>query len=336
MNPDHTDLSNKIAQAKIQLPMPRLLAKLDLSKHAKKSAHCPFPGHDDKHPSFSIFKGNDGFWHYKCFVCEPEGGDEITFLGSWKGLSRSQAISLYLEMAGFPPCSPPMSREYPESPASPVSEGQASAVDREKTLRVLAARNACVAPNTAKGKRFKLARDLAAIEKGTGAPLTMEELKIAAYEWHGLSRSCLDPKQTRDEHLIALIAELTRVRYPTGENTLSLALENVSKLCLSVLPEIPDYPDADENCRRLAALHRELSLKNRGTHFLSYRDAAKVVPGMTHQQAYDITAVLERCGVIKIEDKGKAGPNSGKAAEFCYRLPRSEEGANDDDGLLEI
>lgn len=116
------------------------------------------------------------------------------------------------------------------------------------------------------------------------------------------------------------------MRYPTGENTLSLALENVSKLSLSVLPQIPDYPDADENCRRLAALHRELSQKNGGTHFLSYRDAAKVVPGMTHQQAYDITAVLERCGVIKIEDKGRAGPNSRRAAEFRYLLPEWKEG----------
>src|SRR6478672_99107 len=107
---EHNDLRQKIDEAKRRLPLPELLSRLGLGEHAKKSARCPFPGHEDKHPSFSVFLGEDGFWHYKCFVCEPKGGDEITFLAAWKRLSRSQAISLYLEMAGFPPSRPPVSR----------------------------------------------------------------------------------------------------------------------------------------------------------------------------------------------------------------------------------
>jgi len=40
--------------------------------------------------------------------------------------------------------------------------------------------------------------------------------------------------------------------------------------------------------------------------------------------------------VIKIVDKGQAGPNRRKAAEFRYLLPQSEDVAKDNDGLLEI
>ncbi len=83
---DHDDLVSKIAQAKLRLPLPELLAKLGLSDHAKKSARCPFPGHEDRHPSFSVFKGTDGFWHWQCFAGCGEG-DEITFLSQVRGTS---------------------------------------------------------------------------------------------------------------------------------------------------------------------------------------------------------------------------------------------------------
>jgi len=50
------------------------------------------------------------------------------------------------------------------------------------------------------------------------------------------------------------------VRVPTGEgDTLNKALEAVLKLSLSQLPMIPDYADAPESWRRIAALHHELS-----------------------------------------------------------------------------
>jgi len=57
-----------------------------------------------------------------------------------------------------------------------------------------------------------------------------------------------------------------------------------------------------------------------GIYFLSYRDAAKVYDGLSHQEAHTITFALARLGVIKIESKGKAGLNGREAAEFRYLL----------------
>jgi hypothetical protein len=68
-------------------------------------------------------------------------------------------------------------------------------------------------------------------------------------------------------------------------------------------------------------------------YFLSYRDAAKVCEGVSHQQAHTITGALVRLGVIKIVCNGKAGLNSGEAAEFRYLLPESESAEEDDDEI---
>jgi hypothetical protein len=114
---NHSDLKAKIAASKRRLPLPELMAREGLGERAKKSAHCPFSGHEDKHKSFSVFKGNDGFWHWKCHSRCGEG-DEIMFLRKWKGLSTPGAMSLYLEMAGFSPCIPPESHEYRKPRAS--------------------------------------------------------------------------------------------------------------------------------------------------------------------------------------------------------------------------
>jgi hypothetical protein len=256
---NHDDLQSKIAEAKLRLPLPELFAKLGLSDHAKRSARCPFPGHEDKHPSFSVFKGNDGFWHWKCHAGCGEG-DEITFLSQFKGISRREAISDYLEMAGFPRSRPPVPREYPESrcvaafpasralpefPASPaslesleslespvslVSEGQAAQGDMEPELKKLAARNACTNRTRTERRRFKLAQDLATVEKRTGKQLTLEQLRIAAYEWYRLSQPFLNVKNSCEDHLTALVAEIGKVRFPTGENRLATAIEKASQL----------------------------------------------------------------------------------------------------------
>jgi DNA primase len=177
-----SDLRQKIDEAKRRLPLPELMAREGLSEHAKKSAPCPFLGHEDKRPSFSVFKGADGWWHWKCFAACGEG-DEIAFLSKLNGLSRTEAISLYLQMAGFPPSRPPKSHEcrkslgspkclespkYHESLMYPMSNGQGLNGQTEKVLKTLAAQNACTEPNTARKRRFKLVRDLKAIEKGIG------------------------------------------------------------------------------------------------------------------------------------------------------------------------
>ena len=190
------------------------------------TARCPFHK-PDNHSSFSVFKGVDGFWHWNCFVGCGDG-DEIGFVATHYGTNRSDAISRYLDMAGLPP-SRPVSREYPESPASPaslsicisespcvsvspVSEGQGSDSGMEQELNRFAARNACTARNTARERRFKLLRDLKAVE-GTGRQLQMVELMIAFGEWHRLSLPFLDPKKTRSDYLAAFLAEFGRCGY---------------------------------------------------------------------------------------------------------------------------
>src|SRR5947208_429128 len=105
-------------------------------------------------------------------------------------------------------------------------------------------------------------------------------------------------------------------------------LKAFSKLSVSELPVIPGIPNADESWRRIAALHRELSrLCANGTYFLSYRDAAKVCDGLSHQAAHTLTFALARLGVVKIVRKGQARLNGGKTAEFRYLLtqPGNEE-----------
>jgi hypothetical protein len=296
MSADNDDLRWKIGEAKRRLPMPDLFERLGLSQHAKKTAHCPF--HDDKHKSFSVFQGKDGWWHYKCFAGCGEG-DEIMFLSKLKGLSRTEAISLYLQMAGFPPARPPKSHEchkslgspeclespkYRESPVYPMSNGQGLNGETEKVLKALAALNACTERNTARKRRFKLVRDLRAIEKGIGRELETADLMVAFNEWYRLSQRFLDIAKPQDDYLAAFLAEFRKVRVPTGEgDTLNKALEAVAKLSPDELPVIPGIPEAAESWRRLAALHRELSRLSGGkTYFLTCRDAAKACHGLSH------------------------------------------------------
>ncbi len=206
----------------------------------------------------------------------------------------------------------------------PVSGGRAAQGDMERELTKLAADNACTARKGAKTRRFKLARGLATIQMREGRKLAPSELITACGEWFERSRPFLEPKETFEEHLAALIAQVSKVRVPTGEGALAVARAKVAKLSVSDLPAIPDCPAAPETWKRLAAIHRELSVANGGnTHFLSYRDAAQAI-GVSPQQAHDITFTLEAFGVFKIVDKGQAGPNGGKAAEFLYLLPEAE------------
>jgi hypothetical protein len=198
-------------------------------------------------------------------------------------------------------------------PVSPVSGGQ----DLDAKLKRLAAQNACTQLNTARTRRFKLLRDLKAVQRQIGRNLQAAELATAFHEWYRLSLSFLDHAKTLDDYEAKFLSEFAKVRFATGEGRLATALENVAKLSANQLPIIPCKPNTPESWRRLAALHRELALlRAKPTYFLSYRDAAKVFDGMTHQQAFDITGALFTLGVITFVSKGKAGVNSRKAAEF--------------------
>jgi CHC2 zinc finger len=341
---DFSNLRKKIDQAKCRLPLPDLMAREGLADNAKKSARCPFPSHEDKHPSFSVFKGEDGFWHWKCFTGCGDG-DEIMFLRKLKGLSQTAAMNLYLDMAGFSAGVPSRSREYPKSPESPKSpecpeplrsrdtrkyhESPKSPVfpvypmsngqGPEKSLKALAARNACTEPNTARKRRFKLVRDLRAIEKGIGRELEIAELMVAFKEWYRLSQPFLDTAKPQDHYLASFLAALRKVRFPTGEgDTNKKALEAVSKLTASELPMLQGMSDAPESWRRVAALHCEMSRRSAGnTYFLSCRDAANVFSGLSYQAVSDINHVLARLRVIKIVRVGDRRPN-GKASKFQY------------------
>ena len=114
---DNGDLRQKIDEARRRLPLPELMNRLGLAEHAKKSARCPLPSHDNKHPSFSVFQGKDGFWFWKCHAGCGEG-DEIMFLRKLKRLPTTQAMNLYLDMAGFPAQRPPQSHNVPQFPRS--------------------------------------------------------------------------------------------------------------------------------------------------------------------------------------------------------------------------
>jgi hypothetical protein len=340
---ENAELRAKIDQAKRRLPLPRLMEKLGLGEHAKKEAHCLW--HDDQHPSFSVFKGDDGFWHWNCFTgCG--GGDEIMFLRKLKGLSLPEAMSLYLEMAGFPASSNSKSHELPKShecheflelpkslvfPVSPVSEGQSNAVqavngELETELKELAARNACMGNTRPEDNSWQLARDLKAVAKRIGRKLSAAELMLPFDEWHRLSEPFLEAEKSRDYYWMRFLAQLQKVRVPTGEGTLSEAVQYVSTLTENGLPVIPGCGEALA-ARKIAALHRELarrSKKKKKQYFLSYRDAAGACEGLSHQDAHTITFGLATLGVIDFVNKGKAGLNSGQAAEFIYLLPETE------------
>jgi CHC2 zinc finger len=349
-NMENAELRAKIDKARLLLPLPSLMRRLRYhEKHIGKEALCPF--HADTHPSFSVFQKKDGIWWHRCFLgCSQ--GDEIAFLVKHFNISRREAIKRYLDAAGFPASRAPKSREYlkspdspesrkspecPESPCvsvSPVSEGQGLDKELEKELKALAARNACTrAQDAGERKRFKLARDVSGVEKKIGRKLTLPELKRACDEWECASVPFLGFGD--DDHFTVFLAELTKVRVPTGEDdTLNKALENVSNLSDSALPEILGYADAPKPIRKLAALHREISrLCGSNIYFLSYRDAAKVCKGLSHQSAYTITLALVRVGAIEIVRKGKAGLKSRKAAEFRYLLPETENAEEDDDEI---
>src|SRR6266567_4125717 len=86
--------------------------------------------------------------------------------------------------------------------------------------------------------------------------------------------------------------------------------------------------DSPESWRRIAALHRDLSRRSaNGIYFVTCRDAAKACPGLSHQTAYNINLALAQLGVLEIVHKGYARPNGGKAAQFRYLLPQTENAA---------
>ena len=218
--------------------------------------------------------------------------------------------------------------EPPVCPVSPVSKGQ----HLEAELIALAAQNACTGGMRPEDNSWELARDLKAVPKRIGRKLSIPELMLTFDEWHRLSESFLDAEKSRDQYWMDFLAKLQKVRVPAGEGAVNEALQYASTLTEGDLPAMPGYGNAIAP-RKIAALHRELarrSKKKDKRYFLSYRDAAKVCDELSHQEAHTITFALASVGVIDIVSHGKAGLNSGKAAEFRYLLPKTEGGAEEE------
>jgi hypothetical protein len=229
----------------------------------------------------------------------------------------------------YPECPrSPESRKYHESPKSPVfpmypmSNGQTL----EQALKACAAGNACKRPRSEKKALWQLARDLKALEKQIGRKLGNSDWVLTLCEWHRLSLPFLDPRKTFEDYLAAFLAKPAKVRIPTGEgDTLNKALEAVAKLSVSELPVIPGIPDTTENLRRVAALHRELSRLCGGkTYFLTCRDTARAVAGLSYQAAWNVNDALAQLGVIAVVRAGDSHPG-GKASQFRYLLPDNGE-----------
>jgi hypothetical protein len=109
---------------------------------------------------------------------------------------------------------------------------------------------------------------VSAVEKKIGRKLTMAELKRACDEWERASVPFLGWGD--DDHFAMFLAELTKVRVPTGEgDTINKALEDVSKLSDSDLPDIPGYADAPKPWRKLAALHVTYRVSAAATYIFS-------------------------------------------------------------------
>src|SRR4029450_12422907 len=120
----------------------------------------------------------------------------------------------------------------------------------EEELKGLAARNACThAGDRAPRKRFKLARDLRALEKRNQRALPTAELVGVLDEWYLRSKPFLPDGETRNDHLEKFLTELIKVPVPTGEGeTRNKALECVSARPFCEVAQIPDKSDAPETC----------------------------------------------------------------------------------------
>ena len=199
-------------------------------------------------------------------------------------------------------------------PVYPVSNAQ----ELERKLQELADRNACVARGTARRRRWQLLRDLKAVEKRISRKLGPDELIHVFNRWYDVSRPHLDPKKTCDDYCSRFLAEIGKVRVPTGQGeALKTALANIPA---SPLPEIPGMRDAPESWRSLAALHRELARQSAsGIYFVGCRDAAKAHASLNKDSANTINDALAQLGVIEVVRIGAAHPGRN-ASEYRYLL----------------
>jgi hypothetical protein len=232
--------------------------------------------------------------------------------------SKGERVRIIADKHEFFPLPPPLPHVSPEShgfPVYPVSSSQ----ELEKELEELAKSNACVTRHTGRTRRWKLVRDLIAVQKRIARKLSADERMKTVDKWYQKSRPYLDPQKTRDHYVSSFFAELGKVRVPTGDGE---ALQTALTLTATVpLPELPGIANAPESWRKVAALHRELARQSaNGTYFLSCRDAARAHHSLNKDSASNINHALAELSVVEFVRVGNARPG-GKASEFHYLLP---------------
>lgn len=103
-----------IKEAKDRLRIPELWQLLGLPDKAGKSCRCPW--REDHNPSFSVSDGGM-LWHD---FSTGEGGDAVDFVRLATGLSASEAVRRFIELAGGTPGQP--LRCGPALPTKPKHE----------------------------------------------------------------------------------------------------------------------------------------------------------------------------------------------------------------------
>ena len=87
-----------IQELKRLSPLPQVMEKLGVRAIEGKKMRCPFPGHEDKNPSFDI-SHKDGKWWFTCWS-RCGSGDVIDFIAKLKGITKADAIKELKLMAG--------------------------------------------------------------------------------------------------------------------------------------------------------------------------------------------------------------------------------------------
>ncbi len=133
-----------LSEAKLRLPLTRLMELLGHGDRARKSARCGF--HADSSASLSIFIGSNGEPRWKCHArCgEPSQGDAIDYLARAHNLSNADACREFIRLAGIatspPPTSPPRPAPAPRRLLLPAlrvgSDAELGALARLRRLGV--------------------------------------------------------------------------------------------------------------------------------------------------------------------------------------------------------
>ena len=87
-----------IDQIKESIDILALISERARKSRIRNTFHCCLPGHEDKHPSFSI-NPSKGLWY--CHGC-GRGGDVFTFIQEMDGLTFPQAVEYLANRLGIP------------------------------------------------------------------------------------------------------------------------------------------------------------------------------------------------------------------------------------------